>query len=133
MANQEDPAETGTRQKTKTLVMGATPNPSRYAYLAVERLVAKGHPVLAVGRKKGEVAGIPIQQEFPADRDIHTVTMYLNAANQKMYHDQILGARPKRIIFNPGAENPVLQNLAAAEGIQVELACTLVMLVSGAY
>lgn len=118
---------------TKTLVLGATTNPSRYAYLAINRLVSQGHPVLAVGRRPGEVAGVPIEQTFPDDEDIHTVTMYLNAGNQAMYHDRILAARPERIIFNPGAENPVLADRARAQGIRVEEACTLVMLATGAF
>ncbi|QEC54103.1 hypothetical protein EDD80_101663 [Anseongella ginsenosidimutans] len=119
--------------KIKTLVLGATANPGRYAFLAVSRLLAHGHPVVAVGRRAGEAAGVPILNAFPSDKDIHTVTMYLNAANQKMYHDQILAAKPKRIIFNPGAENPVLKNLALSMGIAVEEGCTLVMLSTGSY
>lgn len=76
---------------------------------------------------------MPIEQTFPDDEDIHTVTMYLNAGNQAMYHDRILAARPERIIFNPGAENPVLADRARAQGIRVEEACTLVMLATGAF
>lgn len=119
--------------KIKTLVLGATANPGRYAFLALSRLVAQGHPVIALGRRPGEALGIPILNAFPPDKDIHTVTMYMNAANQKMYHDQILAAMPKRIIFNPGAENPVLKNLALSKGIAVEEGCTLVMLSTGSY
>ena len=121
------------KPKVKTLVLGATDNPGRYAFLAVSRLRGQGHPVIAVGKKSGEAADITIQHSFPSDKDIHTITMYLNAANQKMYHEQILAARPKRIIFNPGSENPILKNLALAEGIAVEEACTLVMLATGSY
>ncbi|HEY9561412.1 MAG TPA: CoA-binding protein [Anseongella sp.] len=120
--------------KRKTLVLGATDNPGRYAFLAINRLVEQGHPVIAVGKRDGTVAGISIQKEFPSgSEDIHTITMYLNAANQRMYHDRILALHPKRIIFNPGSENPILKNLALAEGIAVEEACTLVMLTTGAF
>ena len=121
------------KPKIKTLVLGATANPGKYAFLAVSRLVANGHPVVAVGRRRGEVAGVPIQLAFPPDKDIHTITMYLNAANQKMYHEQILAAMPKRIIFNPGSENPVLKDMALSKGILVEEACTLVMLATDSY
>lgn len=120
-------------KKRKTLVLGATDNPGRYAFLAVSRLVANGHPVIAVGRRSGNAAGVPILREFPPDRDIHTITMYLNAGNQKMYHEQILEAMPRRIIFNPGSENTVLKNLALAKGIEVEEGCTLVMLATGVF
>jgi len=117
----------------KTVVLGATDNPGRYAYLAANRLVRHGHPIVPVGRKKGTVAGIPIRRDFPDDEEIDTITMYLNPRNQEMYYDQILAASPRRIIFNPGSENPVLKKQALAKGITVEEACTLVMLSVGNY
>lgn len=120
-------------RKLKTLVLGATNNPGRYAYLAVSRLVRNGHPVIAVGRSGGIVEGISIQPDFPADNDIHTISMYLNARNQEMYVAHILEVLPRRIIFNPGSENPVLEKQARAKGIIVEEACTLVMLATGSY
>lgn len=125
--------EQKTERKLKTLVLGASPNPGRYAFLALTRLVAQGHPVLALGKQAGTVAGVSIRRDFPEDRDIHTMTMYLNAGHQEEYHDRILAARPRRIIFNPGSENPRLREAALASGIDVQEACTLVLLSTGAY
>jgi predicted CoA-binding protein len=117
----------------KTLVLGASGNPQRYSYLAINRLQAHGHPVVAIGRKPVNVAGVDIDVDKKAHADVNTVTLYLNAAHQKEYYDYILSLRPKRIIFNPGAENDELAHLAEANGIQPVEACTLVLLSTGQY
>lgn len=117
----------------KTLVLGASPNPTRYAHAAVRQLKKYGHEVVAVGRRDGEIDGIVIEKGEPTLENVHTVTLYLNADNQKPYYDYILGLNPKRIIFNPGAENPELSRLAREKGIEVLPACTLVMLSVGNY
>jgi predicted CoA-binding protein len=120
-------------QKKKTIVLGASPNPMRYSYLAVNRLHANHHPVVAIGKREGSIADIPVIKEHPLFDDIHTITLYLNANNQKQYYDYIMSLHPKRIIFNPGAENPELVKMATAQGIQAIEACTLVMLSTGQY
>jgi predicted CoA-binding protein len=120
-------------QKKKTLVLGASDNPSRYSYLAIKRLRAYGHPVVAVGRKQAIVDDVPITKEKNPLADINTVTLYLNPAHQKEYYDYIISVKPKRIIFNPGAENDELADLAKNNNIQVMEACTLVMLGTGQY
>lgn len=112
----------------KTLVLGATTNPSKYGYIATSRLKSHGHEVIPVGIRKGEIEGIAIQNDFPILDDIDTVTLYLNPQIQKEHYDYILKLNPKRIIFNPGTENPELINLAKKNGIEVEIACTLVLL-----
>lgn len=117
----------------KTLVLGASDNPSRYSYLAINRLQAHQHPVVAVGRKQTSVNGIDVHKEHVEADDVDTVTLYLNPQNQKEYYDYILGLKPKRIIFNPGTENPELMQLAKQAGIQPVTACTLVMLSTGQY
>jgi len=117
----------------KTLVLGATPNPSRFAHLATLRLQHYGHPVELVGIRKGDIAGIPIRHELLPLKDVHTVTLYLNPERQKPYYDYILSIHPKRIIFNPGTENPELEALAEAQGIETLEGCTLVMLSTGQY
>jgi predicted CoA-binding protein len=119
--------------KKKTMVLGASPNPSRYSYLAVHRLRAHQHPVVAIGKREGKVADVTITKEHPELDDIDTITLYLNANNQKQYYDYILSLHPKRIIFNPGAENDELVKMAAAKGIKPLEACTLVMLSTGLY
>ncbi len=117
----------------KTLVLGASTNPSRYAYIATQKLLRYGHSVVLVGNKKGQVEGIEIQNDMPLTSDIHTVTLYLNALNQKPYYGYLISLKPQRIIFNPGTENPELEELAHANNIQTEEACTLVLLSMGAY
>jgi len=115
------------------LVLGASENPTRYSNIAVRRLKRFGHPVVAVGRDEGEIEGVTIQRDFPDQHDIDTVTLYLNERNQKQYYDQIIALKPKRIIFNPGAENDELTELAEKNNIQTIEACTLVLLSIGNY
>lgn len=117
----------------KTLILGATPNPSRYSYLAANRLKAKGHSIINVGIKKGEVAGVPIEQAEYIHTDVDTITLYVGTHNQPDLYQYILDTRPKRIIFNPGTENFELENLASKQGIETIEACTLVMLATGQY
>lgn len=120
-------------QKKKTLVLGASDNPSRYSYLALHRLKGLGHPVVAIGKKTGLVAGIPIEKEKMNFDNVDTVTLYLNPMHQKQYYDYIVSLKPKRIIFNPGAENDELSELAVKNGIKPMEACTLVLLATGQY
>ena len=117
----------------KTLVIGASTNPERYSYRAVNMLVGKGHSVLAIGQKAGEVAGVKIQTKAIPVKNIDTITLYLNPARQRDYYNYIIEAQPKRVIFNPGTENPELETLAKAAGIATLEACTLVMLTTGQY
>ncbi len=120
-------------ENKKTLVLGASGNPSRYSNLAVNRLISKGHEVIAIGRRSGNIGNIEITTEQKAITNLNTVTLYLNAANQKSYYDYIFSQKPKRIIFNPGAENDELASLATKEGILTQEACTLVLLSTGQY
>ncbi len=117
----------------KTLVLGASDNPSRYSYLAIQRLRQHGHPVVAIGRKNTKVADVPITKEHEVFENVDTVTLYLNAGHQKEYYDYIFSLHPKRIIFNPGAENNELAKLAKAKNILTKEACTLVMLSTNQY
>src|ERR1044072_2822004 len=115
-------------EKKKTLVLGASDNPNRYSYLAIKRLRGHGHPVLGVGRKHTIVDDVEIEKEKKQFEGIDTITLYLNPTHQKEYYDYILSLKPKRIIFNPGAENDELYKLAKTNGIQPMEACTLVLL-----
>ncbi len=117
----------------KTVVLGASDNPSRYSYLAVERLNAHEHPVVAIGKKKGKIGDTSITAEHPPMDDVDTITLYLNPTNQIPYYDYILSLNPRRIIFNPGTENPELVKMAKEKGILPMYACTLVMLSTGQY
>jgi predicted CoA-binding protein len=117
----------------KTLILGATPNPGRYAYLAANRLVSHGHAIVNVGLKNGEVAGVPIEKPEIIYNDIDTITLYVGPQNQPPLYNYILNIHPKRIIFNPGTENSELRKMAEEKGIETEYACTLVMLSVGQY
>lgn len=112
--------------------MGASPNPNRYSYKAVERLAQNGHSVYAYGLRKGEIAGVNINSEWPGE-NFDTVTLYLNPQRQTEYYNRILELHPKRVIFNPGTENPEFMQKLSKVGIDVEAACTLVMLGIGNY
>lgn len=118
----------------KTLILGASSNPERYAYKATVKLAKHGHEVVPVGLKSGNIEGHEILINNPIVADIDTVTLYVGPQNQPMYYDYILNQiHPKRIIFNPGTENPELEKLANEQGIETEVACTLVLLSLGEY
>jgi hypothetical protein len=117
----------------KTLVLGASQKPERYSYLAIRSLRKHGIEVIAIGARKGLVDDVEIQTELQNISDIHTVTLYLGPRNQIPYYSYILNLKPKRIIFNPGTENPDLEKLARENGIDVVEGCTLVMLSNGTY
>lgn len=117
----------------KTLIIGATNNPGRYANLAAHRLTAYGHDIVNVGIKSGEVAGVPIERAEVIHSDVDTITLYVGPQHQTEYFDYILKTKPKRIIFNPGTENAELEILAEENGIETMDACTLVLLSTGQY
>lgn len=119
--------------KNKTLILGASENPERYSYLALKKLRAGGHQVVALGRKSGKVDDVEIISQPVNDPDIDTITLYMNPTHQRPYYDYLLSLKPRRIIFNPGTENDELWDLAQSADIQTINACTLVMLASGQY
>ncbi|MDC8005443.1 CoA-binding protein [Aureisphaera galaxeae] len=117
----------------KTLVLGASTNPSRYSNLAIHRLVEKGEPVVAFGLREGDVAGIPITNEKESFEDVDTITLYVGPKHQPDYYDYIISLQPKRVIFNPGTENPEFYSVLREQDIEVEVACTLVLLGTNQY
>jgi len=121
------------QKNKKTLVIGASENPTRYAFKAIHRLLDHGHEVIAIGRKAGKVKEVEILTGLPEVEDLDTVTLYINPLIQADYESYILSLNPKRIIFNPGTENPAFIQRAKKEGIEAEIACTLVMLSVEAY
>ncbi|HRD53830.1 MAG TPA: CoA-binding protein [Flavobacteriales bacterium] len=116
-----------------TLVLGASEKQDRYSNMAVRRLLAHGHPVIAVGRRAGRIAEAEIVTTLPEHASFDTVTLYLSAANQAAWREALLRLRPRRVIFNPGAENPSFQRELEQAGCEVLEACTLVMLSTGSY
>jgi len=119
----------------KTVIIGATPNQSRYAYLAAERLNENDIEFIPVGIKKGNVLGKEILdlKTYPEISDVDTMTLYINPSHQREWYDYFLKLNPKRVIFNPGAENPELEKLLEEKNIEAVEACTLVMLSTGQY
>ncbi|MBS1730506.1 MAG: CoA-binding protein [Bacteroidetes bacterium] len=117
----------------KTVVLGASENPNRYSFLAVNKLASAGHSIVAIGKKEGTINDIPIFTGMPEVQDVDTVTLYLNPIHQKAFYHYILSLHPRRIIFNPGTENPELASLAAKNNIRGLEACTLVLLSTGQY
>ncbi|WP_276133986.1 CoA-binding protein [Polluticoccus soli] len=117
----------------KTMVLGASENPSRYSNIAINRLLAYGHPVVAIGRRKGKVKNVEIETEQKPIEGVDTITLYLNPTNQKPYYDYILSLNPRRVIFNPGTENDELERKLIQKGVITQEACTLVMLSVGQY
>ena len=117
----------------KTLVIGASVNPSRYSNMAILRLREHHHPVLAIGLKPGIVADVTIETDKNYLTDIDTITLYLNPERQKEYYDYIISLKPNRVIFNPGTENLEFENKLSDVGITTVEACTLVLLSIGQY
>lgn len=117
----------------KTLVIGASSNPSRYANMAIGRLKKEGHEVWGIGKRKTITHQTVVgTDKIPID-NLHTVTLYIRPEHQREYYDYLLSLKPKRIIFNPGTENEELARLAREHHIEVVYGCTLVMLASGQY
>jgi hypothetical protein len=117
----------------KTMIIGASTHPDRYAYKAANMLVAKGHQIVNIGLKKGIVAGETIEPPTQIYSDIDTITLYINPIVQKSYYDYIIATHPRRVIFNPGTENEELEALLEAQNIAYIDACTLVLLTTGQY
>ncbi|WP_109300536.1 CoA-binding protein [Aquimarina sp. AU474] len=117
----------------KTLVLGASLKPDRYSNFAIKKLTNHKHEVKAIGLREGDVAGVVIEKGLQDFSDINTVTLYLNPKRQQEYYDYIIDLKPERVIFNPGTENPELYALLKAAGIEVEIACTLVLLSTDQY
>ncbi len=117
----------------KTLVFGASLKSNRYSHIAVNRLLDHNIETEAFGLKVGEIKGVNISTKLHDFRNIHTITLYIGADRQKEYYKDFLRINPKRIIFNPGTENPELYKILKDNNIEVEIACTLVLLATNQY
>lgn len=119
--------------KNITLVIGASENPARYSYKAIVMLKAHQQKVIAFAKKEGNINDIIFVTTLPTTTDIDTITLYINADAQKMYYNYFIELQPRRVIFNPGTENPELISLLKENHIQALEACTLVMLSTKQY
>lgn len=119
----------------KTVIIGASTNTNRYAYLAAEMLTEYRHEIVPVGIKKGEILGHAIMNiaDRPSIKEVDTVTLYIGPQHQPEHYNYILSLKPKRVIFNPGTENREFELLLEESGIEAIEACTLVMLRSHQY
>lgn len=122
-------------ENKKTVVIGATPNPARYAYQAAHMLSRYGHEFIPLSIKRGSVAGEEILdlRQKPVIPEVDTLTLYIGPQHHAEWMDYLLSLSPKRIIFNPGTENPEFMQKAREQGIEVVTGCTLIMLRTGVY
>lgn len=116
-----------------TLVFGASIKPDRYSNLAIKRLVENNEKTVAFGLRSGLVNNVQIKTNLSELPKIDIVTLYLSPERQKQYYDAIIGLRPKKVIFNPGTENHEFYEILNSKNIEVEVACTLVLLSTGQY
>ncbi|MFT3754241.1 MAG: CoA-binding protein [Paludibacter sp.] len=117
----------------KTLIIGASSNPERYSYLAAQRLLAHGYEIEMIGKSAHVIFDRTIDTEKKDFEDIDTVTLYISDKFQPEYYEYIVSLNPRRVIFNPGTENPEFEEILIQNDIHVEEACTLVLLGSGQY
>lgn len=118
----------------KTLVMGANENPEKYVYRCATGLISRGYPVVLFGLKEGTIMGEKIITTLPDQiDDLQTVTLYMNPRNQQPYYAKILALKPKRVLFNPGTENPEFEQMLEEAGIEASEVCNLVMLSTGTF
>jgi uncharacterized protein len=117
----------------KVVVLGASPNPERYSYQAVQILLQRNYTVIAVGIRHGFIGDLPILTGMPDVDSVDTLLLYIGPGHQKDYYESIIKLAPRRVIFNPGTENPELINLCIKNRIEVIQDCSLVMLCSGLF
>ena len=117
----------------KTLVLGVSLKSDRYSNMVIRKLLRFNHDVVAFGKREGKVEGIKVTNELNLYNDLHTITLYLNPKRQVNFYDYIVSLNPKRVIFNPGTENPELYSILKEKNIDFEVACTLVLLSTNQY
>ncbi len=117
----------------KTLVLGATDNPDRYSCKAVKALLRNDYEVVPVGLRAGTIKETEILTGMPQVENVDTVLIYMGIKKQKDYYEYIQNLKPRRVVFNPGAENPELQDLLKDQGIEIVKDCALIMINTDAY
>lgn len=112
----------------KTVVIGASPNPDKFSFLAVEKLMAYGHEVIALGIREGMIGNQAIIVGKPEIKEVDTVTLYVGPTNLESWKEYIISLKPRRVIFNPGTEDIEFEKLLQKKSIKPIEDCTLVML-----
>ena len=115
------------------VVLGASPNPDRFSYKAVKRLISNSYQVVAIGKHEGKIGNVPIIVGQPAISNVHTILIYLAPKHQGEIFDYVLSLRPKRVIFNPGTESPEFEEWLESYDIKVVRDCSLVMMSLGRF
>ncbi len=116
-----------------TLVFGASLKPHRISHQVVTKLRSKQIKTSAFGVEEGHIDGVQVITNLHKLQSVHTISLYISPANQAEYYDQILSLQPRRVIFNPGTENPEFYKRLRASDIEVEIGCTLTMLALDLY
>lgn len=120
--------------KCNVAVLGASSNPDRYSYKAVETLVEAGYPVFPVHPSQKPINGTRCHPCLGSvGEHLDTITVYLSEKNSTPLIEEIIESRPRRVILNPGAENEKLRSRCESAGIQVQEACTLVLVRTGQF
>ena len=118
---------------SKTVVLGASPNHTKYSNKAVRSLLRRDHEVVPVGTKSGEIKSLEIRTGKPDIPDVDTVLIYLAPGRQSAYYDYVISLKPRRVIFNPGTSNREFMELLRENGIEPVEDCALILLSSGEY
>ena len=117
----------------KTLVIGASVKPDRYSHKVVLKLLDSGIKVIPMGINQGNIADLVIVRPFEKQKNIHTVSIYIKPEIQKEYYKYIINLQPKRVLFNPGTENPIFSQILQKHNIYWENSCSLVLLSTNQY
>lgn len=116
-------------KQNSIVVLGASPNPMRTSYLAAKVLIQKGYAVSAYGNTGGKIDNVNISNELPQlnTNQVDAITIFMKPEKQRAYYDYILAANPRNLIFNPGSENPELEELAERKKINIITCCTIAL------
>ncbi|MDD3148792.1 MAG: CoA-binding protein [Candidatus Riflebacteria bacterium] len=121
-------------KKERVVVLGASPNPERYSYKAVNMLLEYGHEVVPVHPVADKIENIPVTARLNmVTGPVDTLTLYLSPDTLTPLENDMVNLKPGRIIFNPGTENPVLMENLRKRGMNIVEACTLVLLRTGQF
>ena len=116
-------------EHSRVAVLGASPKEERYSFKAVQMLKEYKHLPIPVHPAGHTVDGIPALKSLnDITEPVDTLTVYVGAKISDGELDNILKLKPRRVVFNPGAENGELAEKLKTAGIEVIEACTLVML-----
>lgn len=110
-------------------VLGASANEERYSFKAVHMLAENNFQPIPVHPAGHTVDGHPGVKSLNDITDpVDTISVYVNSKISDEEYDNIINLKPRRVIFNPGAENDNLAAKLEKAGIEVVKACTLVLL-----